>query len=170
MIEKVLIMKVQPLLVHKKGDKMILQDSIEMRTTPEEIFEWITHFEENYRAWHPDHVTCRWIKGGPAQEGSVLYIEEYVHGELHKMTFRMTKIEPTRIEYDVSFPLSVVCPRGSFHIHPKGKSCVFTATLTFRFGALLRILFEKRVDALRMHMKEEGENLKQLLEKDIKGS
>ena len=149
---------------------MILEDSIEIGTTPEKVFEWIIHFEENYKAWHPDHVTCRWIKGEPASKGSVLYIEEYVHGELHKMKFRMKKIEPASIEYDISFPLSLICPKGSFHIRPKGNGCIFTAALTVRLGALLKILFKKRVNALRMHMKEEGENLKQLLEKDIEES
>ncbi len=148
------------------GDRMILEDSIEIRTSAEKIFEWIIHFEENYKAWHPDHVTCRWIKGGPGNKGSVLYIEEYVHGELHKMTFRMKKIEPANIEYDILFPLSLICTKGSFHIRPKDNGCIFTATLTFRLGALLKILFKKRMKALRMHMKEEGENLKQLLEKD----
>ncbi len=144
----------------------VLQDSIEIKTTPEKIFDWLIRFEEHYREWHPDHVACSWVKGGPEKEGSILYIEEYIHKDLHKMKFRLTKIEPARrIEYDVLFPMSILCPKGSFIIESKNRSCTFTATLSFRFGALLSHLFKKRIEALRTHMREEGENLKKLLEK-----
>lgn len=144
----------------------VLQDSIEIRAMPEKIFDWLLHLEEHYREWHPDHITCSWVKGGPGKEGSVLYIEEYVHKDLHKMEFRITKIEPARkIEYSILFPTSILCPNGSFIIELKNRSCIFTATLSFRFGGLLSHLFKKRVEALRTHMKEEGENLKKLLEK-----
>ncbi|MBU7014731.1 MAG: SRPBCC family protein [Theionarchaea archaeon] len=143
---------------------MLLEDSIEIKTTPERIFEFLAHLEDNYRAWHSDHVECRRIKGEEAQEGSVLYIEEYLHGQLHKMTFRMKNVEPTQFEYDVLFPHAIISPNGSFRIYPKGESCIFTASITFRLGALSKFLFKDRVQAIRIHMKEEGENLKQLLE------
>jgi len=98
-----------------------LRDSIEIKTTPEKIFDFFVHFEENYLAWHPDHVKSYWI-GKPAKEGSILYCEEYLHGKLHRMKFRITKVELNRkIEY-------------------------------------------KLLEAGKKHMKEEGENLKRLLE------
>ncbi len=143
---------------------MILKDSIEISTSPEKILDWLLHLEENYRAWHPDHVACSWTAGEPRRVGSVLSIEEYIHGELHKMKFRLTEIGNTRIEYDILFPLSIICPRGSFHANPKNDSCIFVATLTFRWGHLLSILFRKRIEALKTHMREEGENLKRILE------
>ena len=49
-------------------EDVVLTDSIEIRTTPEKIVEFLTSLvdDESYRAWHPDdHVTLRWIKGGP---------------------------------------------------------------------------------------------------------
>lgn len=147
---------------------MMLEDSIEIKTTPEKVFEWLTHFPENYKEWHPDHVACYWIKGESMEKGSVLCCEEYLHGDLHNMRFRLTSIKPTRIEYDILFPLSIICPKGSFIIEPKGDHCIFTATLTFRFDRLLSALFKKRVKALETHMKEEGENLKRLLERSNK--
>ena len=148
-----------------KRMKMIITDSVEIKTSPEKIFEWLTDLPNHYKEWHPDHVACSWLKGEPGKEGSILYIEENIHGDLHKMKFRLTKIEPAkRIDYDILFPMSIICPRGSFVIEPRDGSCVFTAVLSFRFDKLLSLFFEKRASALRTHMKEEGENLKKLLE------
>ena len=142
-----------------------LRDTIEIRTTPEKIFEFFVNFEENFHDWHPDHVKCRWV-GKPAKEGSTLYVEEYLHGKLHKLKFLITKIEPNRkIRYRLLFPISIICPKGSFIIKPKGESSVFTATLSFRFARLFTKLFKDRFDAIKKHMREEGENLKNLLEK-----
>ncbi len=142
-----------------------LTDLIEIKTTPEKIFDWFVHFEENFKAWHPDHVECRWLKGEPFEEGSILYVEEYLHGKLHKMKFLGTKIEPNKkIEYKLLFPTSIICPKGSFIIEPKGESCIFTATLSFRFSKILSKLAKSRVEATKKHMREEGENLKKLLE------
>lgn len=143
---------------------MILSESTEINTTPEKVFEWLTHFKERYTEWHPDHVTCHWVTKPSMEEGSVLYTEEYLHGQLHNMNICLTKVEPTRIEYKILFPLSVICPKGSFVIEPKGDHCIFTATLSFRFSRVLSALFEERLRALKIHMKEEGENLKRLLE------
>jgi len=55
--------------------------------------------------------------------------------------------------------------KGSFLIEPKGKSCLFTATLSFRLGWLFSTFAKGRVEAVKKHMKEEGKNLKKLLEK-----
>lgn len=142
-----------------------LRDSIEIKTTHEKIFQWFVHFEENFIAWHPDHLKCCWLKGKPFEEGSILYVEEYLHGKLHKMRFLGTKVEPNRkIEYKLLFPTSIICPKGSFIMEPKGESCIFTATLSFRFGKIFSKLAKSRVEAVKKHMKEEGENLKRLLE------
>lgn len=147
-----------------------LTDSIEIKIRPEELFEGLIRVfssEEYYRRWHRDHVRCLWVKGRPFEEGSILYVEEYLHGRLHKMKFLDIKVEPNRkVEYRLSFPTSVVCPKGSFTIEPKGESCTFTATLFFRFGRAFAKLARSRVEAMERHMKEEGENLKNLLEQN----
>ena len=80
------------------------------------------------------------------------------------MKFIISKIEKNkRIEYKLLFPMSIICPKGSFIIESKGDSSIFTATLSFRFGWFLSKLAKNRVEAIRTHMKEEGENLKRLL-------
>jgi len=149
-----------------RANKMItLTDSIEIKTTPEKIFDWFVHFEKNFKAWHPDHVECRWLKGEQFEEGSILYVEEYLHGKSHKIKFLGTKVEPhKKIEYTLLFPTSIILPKGSFLIEPKGESCIFTATLSFRFGKILSKLVKSRVEATKKHMREEGDNLKKLLE------
>ena len=70
-----------------------LKDSREIHATPEKVFKWLVQSlkdKKSYQAWHPDHVDIRWIKGEPLQEGSIVYAEEYLHGDLHKLKFRIT--------------------------------------------------------------------------------
>lgn len=145
-----------------------MKDSIEIKTTPGRIFNGLIKVfssQEYFKKWHKDHVKCYWVKGRPFEEGSILYVEEYYHGELHKMKFRSTLLEPNRkIEYKLLFPMSIICPKGSFTFEPKGKSCIFTATLNFRFGWLFSKFAKSNVEAMRKHMREEGENLKKLFE------
>ena len=143
-----------------------LKDTMEIKTTPDRIFDWLKNQDKHYLEWHPDHVKCRWVKGKPVEEGSIFYVEEYLHGKLHKLKFLITKIEPNRkIEFKLLFPMSIICPTGSFIIESREKRCIFTATLSFRFGWLFSKLAKNRVEAIKKHIKEEGENLKRLLEK-----
>jgi len=122
--------------------------------------------KEAYQAWHPDHVDVRWIKGQPLQEGSIVYAEEYLHGQLHKLKFLITKVVPNKeIEYRALFPLSLFAPGNAFIIEPKGKSSsVFTATGRLRAGPLFKKFGKNQIEATKRHMKEEGENIKRALE------
>ncbi|MFX1336712.1 MAG: SRPBCC family protein [Promethearchaeota archaeon] len=146
-----------------------LIDTIEIKTTPKKVFNGLIKVfssQEDYKLWHKDHIKCSWI-GQPFELGSILYCEEYLHGELHKMKFSATKKEPNRIiEYKLLFPVSIVCPKGSFIIEEKDGSSIFTATLSFRFGWFFQKFAKRRVEAITMHMKEEGENLKRILENE----
>jgi len=146
-----------------------LKDSIEINTEPERVFNGLIKVfssPEYFKKWHKDHVKCQWRRGKPFHRGSVLYIEETLHGKLHKMKFLGIEVEPNRrIEYRLLFPTSIICPHGSFLIESKGKSCLFTATLSFRLGWLFSTFTRGRVEAIKRHMNEEGKNLKELLEK-----
>lgn len=142
-----------------------VKSSIKIRTTPDEIFKWLKNLDKHYREWHPDHV--KWInETGNLDEGNISYYEEYLHGELHKSKAKIIDVvENERIEFANLFPMGIICPKGSFIIERKGDDCVFTATLSFRFGWLFSRFAKSRIKAIEMHMKEEGENLKKLLEK-----
>ncbi len=145
-----------------------LKDSIEIKTTPEKVEEWLRNLDKHYKEWHPDHV--RWINvTGGLGESDTVYFEEYLHGKLHKAKCKITKIERNKkgvIEFKgLPFRDQVLGEKGSFIIEPKGDSCIFTATLSFRFGWLISTFFKEMIEAVKKHMKEEGENLKRLLEK-----
>ena len=144
---------------------MTLESSVKIKTTPEKIFRWLESLEEHYAEWHPDHV--KWVnETGGMDEGDTAYYEEYLHGELHKAKARITKVERNRkIEFNHFFPMSLICPEGSFIVESQGDSCIFTATLSFRAGWLFSRFAKNRVEAIKTHMKEEGENLKKLLER-----
>ena len=151
-----------------------LTDSIEIMATPEKIFMFFLQIvdDKSYQAWHPeDHVSFRWIRGEPWQEGSVAYAQEYIHGKLHKLKFLITELVPNRkIEFvPLSRFLRPLFPKNTFSIEPKEHSCVFTATGQLRIGRLAKTLARKKLEygisSVRKHMKEEGENLKRILEK-----
>lgn len=155
-------------------EDIVLTDSIKINTTPEKIFGFFLQIVDNasYRVWHPeDHVVFQWIKGGPWQQGSVAYAEEYIHGKLHKFKFLIKEVLPNRkIEMvPVSRILRIYFPRNTFLIEPLGDSCLFTASGLLRVGLLVKLLAKRRLEqgilSVRKHMKEEGENLKQILEK-----
>ena len=152
---------------------MTLTDSIEIEATPEQVFDWLVERfkdKESYQAWHPDHVDIRWIKGESLQEGSIIYAEEYLHGELHKLKFIITKVVPNRVmEYRPLFPWSIFAPGNAFLIEQKGEnSCIFTAKGSLRMPRwLFKRLHKKhknKIEATEQHMREEGENLKKALE------
>lgn len=152
---------------------MILKDTIEINASAEKVFEWLLqHMRDkaSYQAWHPEHKELRWIKGEPCKEGSIVYIEEYLQGVLHKLKFRFTKIIPNRlIKYRVLFPLSIIAPYNKFIIEPTGEnSCMFTAMGKINMPKWLFLKSHKyhkeKLEATMLHMKGEGENLKKALE------
>ena len=151
------------------NEMITLRDQIEINTTPKEVFKGLMKVfssQEHFKRWHEDHVKCLWLKGEPFEIGSILYVEEYLHGKLHKMKFLGTQFDPPRkIEYSLLFPMSLICPKGSFIIEEEEGKSIFTATLSFRFGWLFSLFAEGRIGAIKNHMREEGENLKKLLEK-----
>jgi hypothetical protein len=152
-------------------EEVTLQDTVEIRATPGRIFDFLVHLEENYTAWHPeDHVSFRWIKGNAWEEGSVAYTEEYLHGKLHKLKFLVTRMVPEReIAYaPLSRILRIYFPGNRFSIEPRGETSLFTATASIRVGWLVKKFasgkLEHGLSSVRKHMKEEGENLKRILE------
>ena len=147
---------------------IVLEDSIEIKATPEEIFDFFTHMEENYKAWHPDHINFQWVTGPPLKEGTIGYFEETLHGELHKSHVVYTKIVPNReIEFSITNPIwRLFYPKSTFTIEPQKDRCIFIARSYLRPGWLYTKVARKALDAVILHAKEEGENLKRLLEKN----
>lgn len=148
-----------------------LRDETEIRASPGRVFDWLGHLQDNYLIWHPDHRSCRYLRGEPLQVGSVIEIEELLHGHHHRMRLRVTEVEPNvRLRYRIA--RGVV---GAFAAEPHDGGVLFIADLRFGtrmpiFGRLIDVLlgglFRKRIEAVRRHMAEEGRNLKRLLESD----
>jgi len=153
-------------------EDIILKDVIEIRTSPEKIYNFFLNLnEENYRKWVPeDHVTLRWIKGSPSEKGSIVYGEEYFHGKLHKVKFRIKNLIPNKkIEFSPSFwLLRIYFPKNTFTIEQKGDTCIFTATIHLRIGKVAKFFAKNHIkgglESVRLHMKKEGEDLKKILE------
>lgn len=143
-------------------------DTININASSSEIFEKfkkIFSSSNEYRKWHNDHVSISWTKGTPFEIGTTLIAEEYLHGKLHRLKMRLTKIKENQtVEYKFLFPVSLICPIGSFEIIPENGQCKFVAKLYFRFSKLFQAFGSRYVNAVVQHMKEEGELLKKLVE------
>jgi hypothetical protein len=153
---------------------IVLRDTVEIEAAPEQIFNFFIHFKDNFHAWHPDHVECRYLNfEGTPEEGSVIYIEEYLHGKLHKLKLHITKLKPNaRIEYK-----TFLGSKGVFIIEPRGDNSLFTAEmymgtnvrlLANLVDSIMKILVSRRLQGIKQHMSEEGQNLKRILEKSNK--
>jgi hypothetical protein len=155
--------------LYRMENMISLADSIEIQTTPSRLFSWLANMPKEYLSWHKDHVSFRVIHGSMLEVGSEIECEEYLHGKLHSMRFRMTKVVPDeRLEFAIEG-----LGRGAFLVHANGDTVRFVAELDIGsdtpiigtvFNFLFSRFFGKRIDAMRQHMVEEGENLKAILE------
>ena len=148
-----------------------LKDSIEINAKSEEVFEGLIKVfshQKYFQKWHKDHVKCSWIKGKNFEVGSIINLEQYMRGKLQKMKLQSTKIELNKkIEYKPLFPASIISPKGSFTVEPKNSSSIFTAETSFRFGWLFQKFAQSRIKAFTNHIKNEGENLKKIIENKL---
>ena len=87
-----------------------LEDKVEIKASPEQIFDWFAHLEENYLAWHPqDHIEWRTLKGNLMEAGSTFYFAERIGGRTLKMKCRITGVEPNRrVEWTAIGPFSLL--------------------------------------------------------------
>jgi hypothetical protein len=153
---------------------IVLRDTVEIKAAPEQIFNFFVHFRENFHAWHPDHLECRYLNfEGTPEEGSVIHIEEYLHGKLHKLNLHITRLKPySRIEYK-----TFLGSKGVFIIDPRGSDCLFTAEMYMGTNVrllaglvdiIMKIFMSRQLQGIKQHMAEEGQNLKRILEKSNK--
>jgi hypothetical protein len=146
---------------------VILKDSIKIRARPETIFRFFEEMENNYLHWHPDHVLYRWKSGRGVKEGNVFYFEEYITGKLLKKRVVFTRVIPGQhIEFAPTFWLMrLFLPRMLFRIVQETDGCRFVAEVHLRMGPLAQRAHKKELEAVRQHMKVEGENIKCIVER-----
>ena len=148
-----------------------LRDSIEIHTTSGQLFAWLGRMPQEYESWHPDHIACRVLHGSMLEAGSEIECEEYLHGKLHSMRFRMTKVVPDkRIEFEVRG-----MGRGAFEAQANGDIVKFVAELDIGsdapiigrlFDFIFTWFFSQRIESMKQHMAEEGQILKTILESE----
>ena len=151
-----------------------LKDSIEIKTTPEKIFDWFKNLDKHFTEWHPNHKKFVKVTGG-MDEGDIVYFEECVDGKWYKAKGKIAKIEKTEKDWQMEFktPLAKI----SFIIGAKGDICIFTHIESFGLqtliiGSILDFLMSKvfnflfRFDLIKKDMEEDGKNLKRILERD----
>jgi hypothetical protein len=146
-----------------------LRDSIEIHANSRQLFAWLERMPQEYTSWHPDHVAYRVLQGSMLEVGSEIECEEYLHGKLHSMRFRMTKVVPDkRVEYVIEG-----MGRGAFEAQGSGDTVKFVAELDIGLDApiigplfdfVFSRIFQQRIESMRQHMAEEGQNLKVILE------
>jgi hypothetical protein len=103
------------------------------------------------------------------QPGSEVEFQEYLHGKQHTLRLRLTKVDPgRRMEYKIPG-----LGKGAFEVIPEDDEVEFVAELGIGsdipmvgplVDAVLRTLFSRRLDAMKEHMQEEGQNLKRIME------
>ena len=155
-------------------EDVVVAESIPIKTTPEDLFTYLTAIvdDESFKMLNAKNVSFRWLKGEPWTVGSVAYAEKYLHGKLHKFEFVITKIVPNRhIEYMPTSRLTRrLFPKKEFIIEKEGNGCLFISSATFRVGWIGKVFFknaiEKGLSDFRSYLREEGENLKKILESE----
>jgi len=149
--------------------RLELSHSIEIKTTPEKIWNFLKN-PENYTTWHPkDHIKIIWTEGKPLELGSKFYSEQLVFGKVQKYKGHIKEsISNRKIVFTFKFPVSLISPQIEWRIEPKGSNTVFTAISFLRAGHLYKKFFKKGMKNLitehDRHVGEEGENLKKILE------
>jgi len=142
-----------------------IRDTIHVDASPKEVWSWLAGVADHYTDWHPDHVSAEWVEGEPNEIGSILEAVEYIGGRRETLCFVMMDIDaPHLMKYRIRGLHSLLLPGGGFSISTEGDGSAFTATIDFRFGGLIDRFVPRRAEALRAHVREEGMNLKRLVE------
>ena len=147
---------------------MLLEATVEIDAPPDAVFRFFEEIDERYEEWHPDHLTFRWVSGDGLEVGAEAYFEERIGGELQQRTIRYTTVEANRyIEFEpVGRLVGFFLPHISFTFEPVERGCRVTQRIRVRTGPIGKRLNRREFEAVREHMHEEGENLKQLVERE----
>ncbi len=151
--------------------RMTLVHEVDVKTSPDKIWDFLLHIDKNYKAWHPsDHILFKWTKGEALQTGSTFYAEQYMLGEKIKYKGKIAESIPgKKITMKFAFPLSLITDKIEMIIEGDGSHARFRHITYLRFKLLSRTIFKNRnikmIYDMDTHVKTEGENMKRLLEK-----
>jgi hypothetical protein len=148
-----------------------IKDSIEIKTTPERIFDWFENLDKHFTEWHPNHKKFVKVTGG-MNEGDVVYFEQCCEGRWFKVKGKITKMEKNKKGWRAE--LKTLLAGITFIAEAKGNICIFTHIESFGFETpvigtivdlLLKLLYHSVFDIVKRDMIEDGKRLKEILEK-----
>lgn len=149
----------------------VLADSAFINASPKTVEDWLKDLPSHYTEWHPAHSKCEVFGDDITSPGTEFSFEELLHGETHHLRARVSSVSHENgltIQYVVLGALSrSLGMKGAFQLQPNSGGCLFTATISVWPPMwLCNILFGSQMKNLAEHMKEEGENLKTILERN----
>jgi len=146
-------------------ERIVLKDTVEINTTPDRIWEFWANMDKNYKSWHPeDHILFRWTRGKPMEEDSKIYAEETVGGKLLKLKLTCIDVIP-KMKFALVFPFPAsLFAKYEYLIEPRGTKTAFTALTYLKYPSFSRRRIESAIEVGKKHVREEGENMKRILE------
>lgn len=152
--------------------KYIIESSVEIRTTPDKIWDFFYNLENNYKEWYPEehHFFC-WTKGESLEIGSKFDSLEIVDGHKTRLKGKCIKaLKNKEIAFKPAFPASIMCTKLEWILEPKGETTIFIAKTYYKFGKIF-LTFKNGtanqiMEITKKHMDTEGQNLKKILEKN----
>ena len=156
-----------------------IKETIVINSNPERIWEFLSslHQDNNYKKWHPkDHITYILRKGSMGKVGGIAYFEESLGTFTLRLSYITVKANyPNYVEYEAVPPLRwLYAGKGTFTMDwLDAESTKFTAYVEYGyripvFGQVFDWITEKLVPlaVARTHIREEGENIKHILEQN----
>lgn len=149
---------------------MLITESVSIRNTAEQLFEFFDGLEANFPRLHPDHRLFRWEKGRGVHQGVTFYLEETIGGRLIQRRFAFTRVERTglviqyrHVELAATHPVPrLIVPRIAFRIEFVPDGIRLVVEIRIRTGLIANV--DELLDAVRRHIREEGANLKRMVE------
>jgi len=98
------------------------------------------------------------------EDGSTIYAEEVVGGELLKLKVTCVNVVPNRkFALKLPFPKSLFA-KYEYLIEPRGANTAFTAFTYLKFPGFAQKRIQSLIKIGKKHIREEGVNLKKVLE------
>jgi hypothetical protein len=157
-------------IIEKLQKHMTLMHIVDIKASPEKIWDFLINIEKNYSAWHPnDHILFQWTSGAPFEAGATFYAEQYMVGEKVKYKGKIKECIPgEKITMSFSFPLSLITEKIEMIIENHGTYSTFKHLTYMRFKFLSRTIFKKQnikmLNDMDAHVRTEGENMKNIVE------
>lgn len=151
----------------------ILRDTIVVDAPPEDVFEFFRSMDhDRYLAWHDEHRDFHLVEGECIEEGTRAFFDEEIGDDRIASTVRYTEVRPGEyIEFrDENWLTRLFNPKNVFVFEPVDGGTRVVAEIHLRIGPLERLSSQvhQELEEVRRHMREEGENLKRLVEAGLR--